>query len=55
MTGTTSGDGHPALDRAHAHALAWLASLDERRVPPTAGAARSAPSPSEPTCRMSRA
>lgn len=25
-----------ALDRAHAHALTWLASLDERRVPPTA-------------------
>lgn len=37
MTGTTSGDGYPALDRAHAHALEWLASLDERRVPPAAG------------------
>jgi len=27
---------HPALDRAHALALTWLASLEERRVPPTA-------------------
>ncbi len=25
---------HPALDRAHALALTWLASLDERAVPP---------------------
>ena len=38
MTGTTSGDEHPALDRAHALALTWLASLDERRVPPSADA-----------------
>jgi glutamate/tyrosine decarboxylase-like PLP-dependent enzyme len=27
---------NPALDRAHAHALTWLASLDERDVPPRA-------------------
>jgi glutamate/tyrosine decarboxylase-like PLP-dependent enzyme len=27
---------HPALDRAHALALTWLASLGERAVPPTA-------------------
>lgn len=27
---------NPALDRAHALALTWLASLEERRVPPTA-------------------
>ncbi len=27
---------HPELDRAHALALSWLASLGERRVPPTA-------------------
>jgi glutamate/tyrosine decarboxylase-like PLP-dependent enzyme len=28
---------HRALERAHAHALAWLESLDERPVPPRAG------------------
>jgi glutamate/tyrosine decarboxylase-like PLP-dependent enzyme len=33
MAGTTD---HPALDRAHALALTWLASLEERRVPPAA-------------------
>ncbi|MEO5664684.1 MAG: aminotransferase class V-fold PLP-dependent enzyme [Nocardioides sp.] len=33
-----------ALDRAHAHALTWLASLDERRVPPTATVAEVAAS-----------
>ncbi|WP_185994998.1 pyridoxal phosphate-dependent decarboxylase family protein [Nocardioides campestrisoli] len=33
--GTTSG---AALDRAHAHALAWLRSLPDRPVPPRAGA-----------------
>jgi glutamate/tyrosine decarboxylase-like PLP-dependent enzyme len=37
MDATTGGDEHPALDRAHALALTWLASLDERRVPPSAG------------------
>lgn len=33
MAGTSE---HPALDRAHALALTWLASLGERRVPPAA-------------------
>ncbi len=33
---TTPEDDHPALDRAHTIALEWLASLDERRVPPSA-------------------
>ncbi len=30
---------HPALDRAHLHARAWLDSLDQRPVPPRAGVA----------------
>lgn len=33
---TTTEDDHPALARAHALSLEWLASLDERRVPPSA-------------------
>jgi glutamate/tyrosine decarboxylase-like PLP-dependent enzyme len=35
MTGTTPDD-HPELTRAHALALEWLASLDDRRVPAAA-------------------
>jgi glutamate/tyrosine decarboxylase-like PLP-dependent enzyme len=35
MTGTTP-DGHPELVRAHALALEWLASLDDRPVPAAA-------------------
>ncbi|WP_107771599.1 pyridoxal phosphate-dependent decarboxylase family protein [Nocardioides sediminis] len=36
MTGTTSGQDRPELARAHALALEWLASLDDRAVPPAA-------------------
>ncbi|HEX6149424.1 pyridoxal phosphate-dependent decarboxylase family protein [Nocardioides sp.] len=41
MTETSAGaspEGYDPLSRAHAHASAWLASLDSRDIPPTADA-----------------